>query len=72
MTPESKIIKRKLNVLSEMTGKNKLQTLNFALDVALAFKRTTLTMEKLERAIKSGLEHLNSIKYLIKKSKELL
>lgn len=72
MAHESKIVKRKLMMLSEITGKGKIQTLNFALDVALAFERTRIKLIDLEKAIKSGIEYLASLKYLIKKSKELL
>ena len=72
MIPESKIVKRKLMMLSEITGKGKIQTLNYALDVALAFERTRIKLIDLEKAIKAGVEYLASLKYLIKKSKELL
>lgn len=45
---------------------------NYALDVALAFERTRIKLIDLEKAIKAGVEYLASLKYLIKKSKELL
>lgn len=72
MNYEPKIIKRKLDALSKMVGKDKLQTLNFALDVALAFERTRIRMSDLNKSIKTAVEYLASIKYLIKKTKELL
>lgn len=72
MNNESKIVKRKLAVLSEITSKNKLQSLNYALDVALAFESTRLRLIDLEKAIKTGVEYLKSLNFLIKKTKELL
>lgn len=72
MILESKIVKRKLAILSEITGKGKIQTLNYALDVALAFERTRLRLVDLEKAIITGVTYLKSLNYLIKKSKELL
>lgn len=78
MTPESKInrkhsdnycealaVKRKLDVLSQMIGKDKLQSINYALDVALAFEKTRLTMEALKRTIEVAKHYLGSLNYLI-------
>lgn len=65
MTPESKIIKRKLDVLTQMIGKDKLQSINYALDVALAFEKTRLTMDTIHRAIEVGKQSVSSLNYLI-------
>lgn len=43
---EAQIIKRKLAVLSEMIGKGKLQTLNYALDVAIASSRSGISFNE--------------------------
>lgn len=47
LNPEAQSIKRKLNVLSEMIGKEKLQSINYALDVAIASSRGGITFEQI-------------------------
>lgn len=46
MNNEANIIKRKLNVLTEMLGKGKLQSINYAIDVAIASSRGGITFEQ--------------------------
>lgn len=65
-------IRRKLAALSQITGKEKLQTINFALDVALAFEKTKLKMDVLHRAIEIAKGYLKSLEFLINFKRERL
>lgn len=65
-------IKFKMNTLAEITGKNNSEALNYALDVAIAFERTKFDLIKLKTAIQIAKEYLNSLKWLIKKTRKLL
>lgn len=47
LNPEAQSIKRKLNALAEMIGKDKLRTINYALDLTISYIQGKLNLNKI-------------------------
>lgn len=61
-----------MNTLAEITGKSNIESLNYALDVTLAFERTKFDLHKIDNAIKVAKGYLKSLMYLIEKGRKKL
>lgn len=61
-----------MNTLAEMINKSNIESINYALDLAISFEKKKFELHKLDNAIKVAKGYLKSIMYLIEKGRKKL